>query len=140
MTDPHSTPQGQPSSQNPYQGQPPAYQGQQPAHQGQPYGGQPAYQGQNGAPGQRNTLALVSMILGIAGFVTAITSIGAIVTGHMALSQIKKRGEEGRGMALTGLILGYVVVALTIIGIILIVAVFGAIASNPDLYDGSYNS
>lgn len=132
MTDHNSAPQGQPS-QNPYQGQ-------QPAYQGQPYGGQPAYQGQNGAPGQRNTLALVSMILGIAGFVTAITSIGAIVTGHMALSQIKKRGEEGRGMALTGLILGYVVVALTIIGIILIIAVFGAIASNPDFYDGSYNS
>lgn len=134
MTDQNPAPHGQPSSQNPYQGQ-------QPAYQGQPYGGQPAYQGQNGArPGQRNTLALVSMILGIAGFVTSITAIGAIVTGHMALSQIKKRGDEGRGMALTGLILGYVVVALTILTIILLFVVFGAIASNPDLYDGSYNS
>jgi hypothetical protein len=133
MTDQNPTPYGQPSPQNPYQGQ-------QPTHQGQPYGGQPAYQGQSGAPGQRNTLALVSMILGIAGFFTSITALGAIVTGHMALSQIKKRGEEGRGMALTGLILGYVVVALTIIGIILLVVLFGALASNPDLYDGSYNS
>jgi hypothetical protein len=133
MTDQNPTPYGQPSPQNPYQGQ-------QPTHQGQPHGGQPAYQGQSGAPGQRNTLALVSMILGIAGFFTSITALGAIVTGHMALSQIKKRGEEGRGMALTGLILGYVVVALTIIGIILLVVLFGAIASNPDLYDGSYNS
>ncbi|WP_054147411.1 DUF4190 domain-containing protein [Frigoribacterium sp. RIT-PI-h] len=133
MTDQNPTPYGQPSPQNPYQGQ-------QPTHQGQPYGGQPAYQGQNGAPGQRNTLALVSMILGIAGFLTSITALGAIVTGHMALSQIKKRGEEGRGMALTGLILGYVVVALTIIGIILLVVLFGAIASNPGLYDGSYDS
>jgi hypothetical protein len=133
MTDQNPPPYGQPSPQNPYQGQ-------QPTHQGQPYGGQPAYQGQSGAPGQRNTLALVSMILGIAGFFTSITALGAIVTGHMALSQIKKRGEEGRGMALTGLILGYVVVALTIIGIILLVVLFGALASNPDLYDGSYNS
>jgi hypothetical protein len=133
MTDQNPTPYGQPSPQNPYQGQ-------QPTHQGQPYGGRPAYQGQNGAPGQRNTLALVSMILGIAGFFTSITALGAIVTGHMALSQIKKRGDEGRGMALTGLILGYVVVALTIIGIILLVVLFGALASNPDLYDGSYNS
>jgi hypothetical protein len=133
MTDQNPTPYGQPSPQNPYQGQ-------QPTHQGQPHGGQPAYQGQSGAPGQRNTLALVSMILGIAGFFTSITALGAIVTGHMALSQIKKRGEEGRGMALTGLILGYVVVALTIIGIILLVVLFGALASNPDLYDGSYNS
>jgi hypothetical protein len=133
MTDQNPPPYGQPSPQNPYQGQ-------QPTHQGQPHGGQPAYQGQSGAPGQRNTLALVSMILGIAGFFTSITALGAIVTGHMALSQIKKRGEEGRGMALTGLILGYVVVALTIIGIILLVVLFGAIASNPDLYDGSYNS
>jgi hypothetical protein len=133
MTDQNPPPYGQPSPQNPYQGQ-------QPTHQGQPHGGQPAYQGQSGAPGQRNTLALVSMILGIAGFFTSITALGAIVTGHMALSQIKKRGEEGRGMALTGLILGYVVVALTIIGIILLVVLFGALASNPDLYDGSYNS
>jgi hypothetical protein len=134
MTDQNPSPHGQPSSQNPYQGQ-------QPAYPGQPSGGQPAYQGQDGArPGQRNTLALVSMILGIAGFLTSITALGAIVTGHMALSQIKKRGEEGRGMALTGLILGYVVVALTIIGIILLVVLFGAIASNPGLYDGSYDS
>lgn len=132
MTDHNSAPQGQPS-QNPYQGQ-------QPAYQGQPYGGQPAYQGQNGAPGQRNTLALVSLILGIAGFVTGISALAAIVTGHIALSQIKKRGEEGRGMALAGLILGYVVVVLGIIAVILIVAFFGAIASNPDLYDGTYNS
>lgn len=133
MTDQNPTPHGQPSSQNPYQGQ-------QPAYQGQPYGGQPAYQGQNGAPGQRNTLALVSLILGIAGFVTSISSIAAIVTGHIALSQIKKRGEEGRGMALTGLILGYVVLVLSIIAIIAAVVLFGAIASNPDLYDGSYSS
>lgn len=133
MTDQNPTPHGQPSSQNPYQGQ-------QPAYQGQPYGGQPAYQGPNGAPGQRNTLALVSLILGIAGFVTSISSIAAIVTGHIALNQIKKRGEEGRGMALTGLILGYVVLVLSIIAIIAAVVLFGAIASNPDLYDGSYSS
>ena len=142
MTDHNSGPQGQPSSQNPYPGQPPAHQGQQPAYQGQPYGGQPAYQGQNGArPGQRNTLALVSLILGIVGFVTGgLAGIAAIVTGHISLSQIKKTGEDGRGMALTGTILGYVSV---LIGILLIVLVFvglGIVASDPALYDGSYNS
>lgn len=49
-----------------------------------------------------NTLAIVSLVL--AFFI----SLGAIICGHIALSQIKKTGENGRGLALAGLILGYV--------------------------------
>jgi uncharacterized protein YacL len=49
-----------------------------------------------------NTLAIVSLVL--AFFI----SLGAIITGHIALGQIKRTGEGGRGLALTGLVLGYV--------------------------------
>jgi peptidyl-prolyl cis-trans isomerase B (cyclophilin B) len=49
-----------------------------------------------------NTLAIVSLVL--AFFI----SLGAIICGHIALSQIKKTGENGRGLAMAGLILGYV--------------------------------
>lgn len=48
-----------------------------------------------------NTLAIVSLVL--AFFI----SLGAVICGHIALSQIKKTGENGRGLAIAGLILGY---------------------------------
>lgn len=49
-----------------------------------------------------NTLSIVALILGF------LVPIGGIITGHIALGQIKKSGEAGHGMALTGTILGYV--------------------------------
>jgi hypothetical protein len=47
-----------------------------------------------------------------------IASIAAIITGHIARSQIKRSGEQGAGMALAGLILGYVGLALTAIAVV----------------------
>lgn len=88
------------------------------------------------APARPNSgIALAAMICGIAGIVLApftfafvapiLVSIAAIVLGHIALPQLKKRPElGGKGMAITGLILGYIPVA---IGIALIV--FGIIAA-----------
>jgi hypothetical protein len=68
-----------------------------------------------------NGLAIASLILGIVGI-----SIVAIILGHISLSQIKKTGEQGRGMALAGTILGYVGFVITIIWVIVAV-VFAAI-------------
>ena len=62
------------------------------------------------APEQKtNTLAIVALILGI------LIPIAGIVVGHISLGQIKKTGENGRGLALTGTILGYVFSVLWII-------------------------
>lgn len=63
-----------------------------------------------------SNLALASLILGILGF-TAIPflgSIAAVVTGHMAKSEIKNSQGAlgGNGMATAGLALGYVAIAL----------------------------
>lgn len=67
--------------------------------------------------GRTNTLAIIALVLGI------VVPIGGIITGHIALNQIKRTGEAGRGMALAGTIIGYVLTALTIIlGILWIVA------------------
>ena len=41
--------------------------------------------------------------------------LAAIITGHVALTQIKKSGESGRGLALAGTIVGYLTIALWII-------------------------
>jgi len=51
-----------------------------------------------------NTLAVVSLS-------TALTSVGAvaaIITGHIALAQIKRSDQNGRKLAITGVTIGYV--------------------------------
>jgi hypothetical protein len=116
MTDQNPAPQGQPYQQD--------------AYQQNPYQAPPVPNGGYGAPPQRNSLALVALILGIAGFFTGIASIGAIIVGHISLSQIKKTGEEGRSMALWGTILGYVAVALFVIALVFVGIFIAAAASS----------
>ena len=95
--------------------------------QPQPYG-----YGQPGPVRPTNTLALVSMILSIAGAFLP-TAIPGIITGHIALSQIKRTGDNGRGMALAGVIVGYALtgawLAIGIIYVVVLVVSFGALAA-----------
>ena len=63
----------------------------------------------SGAP--QKGLAITSLALGILSFVTCIlTGIPAIICGHIALSRARREPAQygGPGMALAGLILGYV--------------------------------
>ena len=55
-----------------------------------------------------NTLSIVS----VATSASAFGAVAGIITGHVALSQIKRTGERGAGLALTGVILGYGYLAL----------------------------
>ena len=59
-----------------------------------------------------NTLAVVSLATAVTGF----GAVAAIITGHISLAQIKKSNESGRPLALVGLILGYVGIALWVLG------------------------
>lgn len=72
-----------------------------------------------------NTLAVVSLVAGIAAYVFLpfISAVVAVITGHMARSQIRQTGEQGGGMALAGLILGYVHLALVVVIIVVIILV-----------------
>jgi len=68
-----------------------------------------------------NGLAIASLACGLGQFVFGpLATIPAIVFGHVARHQIKRTGEQGAGLALAGLILGW---ATVILGIILIVVV-----------------
>jgi hypothetical protein len=64
-------------------------------------------------------LAITSLVLGLASFVCGgiITGIPAIITGHIARGKAKREPAVygGAGMALAGLILGYVSVVLTLV-------------------------
>jgi type II secretory pathway pseudopilin PulG len=105
-------PPQQPSTPNPastsaWLNVPPAPSQQSPQYppQAQPYR---AYQ-----PAQTDGGAIASMVLGIASIVLCLSflaGIPAIILGHISLSRIKKSmGRlKGEGMALTGLILGYI--------------------------------
>ncbi len=48
----------------------------------------------------------------------------AVIFGHVARSQIRKTGDQGDGMALTGLVVGYFWLAASVIAIIAFVAFF----------------
>ena len=67
-----------------------------------------------------NGFAIASLACGLAQFMVGpLATIPAIVLGYMARSQIKRTGEQGAGLALAGLILGWAVVML---GIVFLVA------------------
>jgi hypothetical protein len=69
-----------------------------------------------------NGLAIGSMVCGFAGIVTfGFAAIPAVILGHIARSQIKQTGEPGDGMAVTGLVLGYMGI-LGLLFMILIIA------------------
>jgi hypothetical protein len=72
------------------------------------------------------TLSMLSMILGIVSIATLgstfLTQIAAVVLGHIALN----REPAGRGMALAGLIMGYVTIGLGILLVILAIIFFAA--------------
>jgi Domain of unknown function (DUF4190) len=104
----------QPSSQPPQYGQGPQY-GQYPQYSG---GG-----GQYGAPTRTNPLAIASLVCGIGQILLGlIAGIPGIILGFIALNQIKTKGEGGRGLAIAGIVLGFIGVALFLVVIIAVVS------------------
>ena len=71
------------------------------------------------ASGEMNTLAIVSLVLGIV-CCFPFASIGAIVTGVIAQNQINATNGQQRGkeLALVGIILGSVSLLLTSVGLV----------------------
>lgn len=71
---------------------------------------------------QTNPLAIVSFVSSF------FISLVGIICGHIALSQIKKSGGKGRGLALAGTIIGYVSLAASI-AVATMVLVAGSLAA-----------
>lgn len=70
-----------------------------------------------------NGLAGVSLGFGIGQIlIPFFGAIIAIVTGHIARGQIRRTGEQGDGLALAGLVLGYLGILIPILLIVLAVA------------------
>ncbi len=64
----------------------------------------------------------------------------AVITGHVARSQIKRTGEAGEGLALAGLIAGYISIGLFFLFILAYVAFFGFIFIFAATHPGAFPS
>jgi hypothetical protein len=83
------------------------------------------------APRPASGAATASLVLGLAGFFgffLVLPSIAAIVAGHMATRETSTGAKTGHGMAVAGLILGYLVtVSMTFFyGYLLLIAVIAS--------------
>lgn len=67
-------------------------------------------------PGRTNALAVVSLVLAIGGLVTCITAPLGALLGHLARSQIRERGEQGDGVALAAVVVGWLVTVVICCG------------------------
>lgn len=104
---------------DPYGSSPPPPPGGQPQYPTSP-GQYPPPPGPGyGAPppgGATNTMAIISLVLSLAGLATWISAPVGAVLGHVAKRQIRERGEQGEGMATAGIIIGWVITGLGILG------------------------
>ena len=93
---------------------------------------QPAVEWSRGAPNGRlqapaaprtNSFAVAALVCGILAFCgLGPIAIVAVVLGHRALSQIRRTGEDGYGLARAGLVLGYVALALGVLALLIVFA------------------
>ncbi|KUI41457.1 cyclophilin [Mycobacterium sp. IS-1590] len=95
-----------------------------------PYGGYSLGYAPYPPPRQTNSLAVAALVC---AFVFA--PLG-IVFGHVSLSQIKKSGEEGRGLAIAGLVIGYLVTILAVLVVVVSVVVLAAVGRDLARFDG----
>jgi peptidyl-prolyl cis-trans isomerase B (cyclophilin B) len=76
-----------------------------------------------------NPLARAAFVCGIVQFGfffskgIALLGIAAIILGHLAVRQIRRTGDGGYGLAKTGLILGYGVWAIALLGTLAVLAI-----------------
>jgi hypothetical protein len=81
---------------------------------------------------QTSTYAVISLVAGILGWslLPFLGSLGAIIFGHLARAEIRREPQrlDGDGLAIAGLILGWLNVVLVIGGILIAVLFLGGLA------------
>ncbi|WP_240126077.1 DUF4190 domain-containing protein [Thermomonas alba] len=85
------------------------------------------------SPRQTSALAVVSLISGILGWTLLpfLGSVVAIVCGHLARAEIRRSPQtlEGDGLAIAGLVMGYLVIGLALLALIGAILFFGGLAA-----------
>jgi len=87
--------------------------------------------------------AIASLVMGIMTwtFLPVLGALVAIITGHIGIAEVKKGNGyvKGRGMAIAGLIMGYVqigIIILIIVGTLVLAPMISDTYSN--IYSGMY--
>jgi hypothetical protein len=130
---------------------PPAEQPQTQQPYADPYGGAPVSPGYAVPPGSppaypgypgygygtpmpvaapNNPMAIVSLVLSLVGIACGLTAPVGAILGHVARRQIRQRGEGGAGMALAGIIVGWIVTGLYLIYIAFLIVMIVIAAKN----------
>jgi uncharacterized membrane protein len=92
-------------------------------------GGARVSAGVHASAGETSGKAIASLVLGIGGFLIfpVVLSILAIVFGRSAKREIAERpGLGGAGLAIAGIVLGWIGVALTVIAVLFVVLLVAA--------------
>jgi peptidyl-prolyl cis-trans isomerase B (cyclophilin B) len=85
-------------------------------------------------PNEVNSLAIVSLALAGGALVVGIpAALAAIICGHIAWAQLRRNPQRGRGIALSGIIGGYV---MLVVSIAIALVAFAFIATWPYLLWG----
>ena len=124
---PYADPYGAGAVTSPGYPVPPGYP---PAYPGYGYGGPMM------APARTNPLAIAAMVLALCGLGCGITAPVGAIMGHVARGQIRRTGEGGAGMALAGIIVGWILTGLILIYVVVmvIVIIYAARHNNTTTY------
>ena len=89
-------------------------------------------------------LAVVSLVSGLLGWTFApwLGSVVAIITGHMARSEIRRErpNVDGDGIAVAGLVLGWAMVVASVFTVLAVILFFGGLAALAAFAVGLANS
>ncbi len=93
---------------------------------------QPGYPTPQPPPARQTSgLAVVSLVMGILSWLLLpiLGSLTAIITGHMARSEIRRQPErmDGDGLAIAGLVLGYAQLIVSLLALLVVFLFFGGI-------------
>jgi hypothetical protein len=61
-----------------------------------------------------NKMAVASLVCSLVGWLLIVGPLFGLIFGFVALHQINETGQRGRGMALAGIVLGGILVAIMI--------------------------
>jgi hypothetical protein len=90
-------------------------------------------------PPKTNGKSIASLVLGILSivipYVGFILGIVAIVFASLSFKEIKRKGEQGKGLSIAGLVCG--IIGTAVYGVIIVLAIIAIVifaAATPDIY------
>jgi Domain of unknown function (DUF4190) len=105
-----------------------------------PGGAYPGYAPPVLAPAQStNGMAIASLVLSLCGLVSCgLTGLVGAILGHVSRRQIRERGEGGDGLALAGIISGWIIFGLGVVGVAGYIVLIVWVVRNGDNFPDPY--